>query len=422
MKTNELFVYLHGKKSGILSQSSSGKINFVYNPAAERILSMSLPLRKETFDDTQCFGYFNGLLPENPQMRKNIGQLLGINANNDFSLLAAIGNDCAGAVSFYKSDDMIILKEPVQIEGTALSEAELANHIKELPYKPFFSDNITEQRYSLAGIQDKAAVSIIDGKVCITKSNTPTTHILKPQAERFEGSVENEYLCMKVAADIGIEVPDVEIGQAQDIKYLLVKRYDREIFADGKISRIHQEDFCQALGIASIHKYQEETENGRLGPGFKECFEILRRLNAPALEISKFINRMIYSFLIGNNDVHGKNFSLLHKKDSVVLAPAYDILCTRIYPVGTNMAMSIGGEYQAYEVLPRHFKMFCEEVKFSFPQLKKLIVSQCKSLPDFFEKEVRKLKEDGCDEPAINAVYEYVRGNCGKVLDDFINH
>jgi serine/threonine-protein kinase HipA len=123
-------------------------------------------------------------------------------------------------------------------------------------------------RLSLAGAQDKVAVRVENGKICLPLGNAPSTHILKPAVERFEGVVHNEAFCMKLAGTAGLPIAPVEIGSVEGLDYLLVERYDlhRRVGPDGAqiVKRLHQEDFCQALGIASEHKYQKEG-----GPSLK---------------------------------------------------------------------------------------------------------------------------------------------------------
>jgi len=127
---------------------------------------------------------------------------------------------------------------------------------------------------------------------------------------------------MRVAGQIGITVPNVEIRYANKTPYFLIERYDRNVSPDGKIKRIHQEDFCQALGILTPDKYQTDE-----GPGFKDCFNLLLQVTYPVIDRLQFAERAVFNFLIGNTDAHGKNFSLLHFDNGQIhLAPAYDIV------------------------------------------------------------------------------------------------
>jgi len=380
-----LSVRLNGKFIGILGQNTMGDMIFTYNSDVSQPLSLSLPIKEEPYIGTVCKAYFGGLLPESDKTRIAIGQKFGINPNNDFSLLRAIGNDCAGAVSFNDPDDEVDESEFVTLKGKLFSEEALAKFIKELPEKPLVDD----MRLSLAGAQDKTAVCLIDNQVYQPKDSCPTTHILKPAMEHFEGSIENEYLCLRVAKHLKINVPNVEIRQADGVPYLLIERYDRQI-NDGKIKRIHQEDFCQALGIVTAYKYQRDG-----GPSNKDCFDLMQKMTVPAIDRNQLAERIIFNYLIGNADAHGKNFSLLHNDiNHIQLAPAYDILSTCIYEkLSKKMAMKIGSNYQINTVRASHWAKFCNESNYSYYLLEKLIKRQIETLIPAIEKELVALQE-----------------------------
>lgn len=301
MKNKQLSVRLHGEPLGILEQTLSGKMRFTYDSSASQAISVGMPIQTESYDDLRCEAYFGGLLPESEDARKAIAKRFGISYSNSFALLKAIGYDCAGAISMYEVDDQISPQRNFPLEGKIVSENELYDHIKALPENPLFID-FEGLRLSLAGVQDKAAVCIINNQIALPDHGCPTTHILKPAIKRFEGIIENEYLCLKIASHIGLPVPSVEIRQVKDIQYLLIKRYDRKI-ENNQVERIHQEDFCQALGIVSSRKYQNEG-----GPGFKECFDLLNNATQPAIDRNFLISAVIFNYLICNMDAHGKIF------------------------------------------------------------------------------------------------------------------
>ena len=411
--SNSLNVFLNDKHIGILEKDGSGGVNFQYSNDANRILSLSLPIQKEPFENKQCRGFFNGLLPESEHTRIAIGKKYGINPKNDFSILQAIGYDCAGAVSFFDSDDEQIpskyLQETYEFDYTPLSENALEKFINELPQKPL-ATGIENMRLSLAGAQDKTSVIVVDGQIGIPKNNVPTSHILKPAINGFNETIENEFICIKSAEKLGIKVPAIKIGYANKTKYFLIQRYDREVI-DNKIKRIHQEDFCQASNIPSAYKYQAEG-----GVDFKRCFEILRATSQPAVAINQFIQLMIFNYLIGNNDAHGKNFSILHYDNGEIkFAPAYDILCSQVYPELSNkMAMKIGGHYKHDEILLRHFEKLANENDISFTQLKKVIKNQCETLPDIVNNVINNFENKiGKD------ILLVVQKNCTKLLKEF---
>jgi serine/threonine-protein kinase HipA len=322
-----LDVYLHGELVGHLNQDDGGQMVFDYtqswleNPRATA-LSQSLPLRPERFTRNECRGFFAGVLPEESK-REIIARNLGISARNDYAMLEQIGGECAGAVTFVPSGEALPERN---YRYRALSVKELAGILKELPRRPLLAgeDGI---RLSLAGAQDKIAVRIEGEEVSLPLGSAPSTHILQPAVERFEGVVNNESLCMRLAASVGLSAASVETRNADGVEYLSVERYDRT-FQQGEggrriVERLHQEDFCQAQGIVSEMKYQKEG-----GPSLKQCFALLRTVSStPVLDLQRLLDAVIFNYLVGNNDAHGKNFSLLYQNvgtanQTIRLAPS----------------------------------------------------------------------------------------------------
>lgn len=403
----QLSVRLNGMPVGVLEQDLSGKMRFRYLPDASQSISFSLPLSAEVFEHKICGAYFGGLLPESDRVRNLIAKKYNINPNNDFSLLKAIGHDCAGAVSFHDINDPFEKTGYTKLKGIPLSESRLSRYIKELPQKPLFLGAVN-LRLSLAGVQDKGAVCVIDDKICLPAAGIPTTHILKPAISDFKDTIENEYLCLKAAKSIGIETPDVEIKHANDVKYLLIKRYDRENVQAGSIKRIHQEDFCQALGVVSAYKYQYEG-----GPSFKECFDLMTKVSMPALDRNKLAERAVFNFLIGNNDAHGKNFSILHYETGLTkLSPIYDVLCTQVYDLTDRMAMKIGEYYEHPVIFSRHWERLCNEIGYSYSQFRKIIIRQAEKLPGALQNEIENLKLSNLSYGIAEDIMRHVKSNC----------
>jgi serine/threonine-protein kinase HipA len=346
-----LGVYYDGEFVGRLTQDDGGQMTFQYDPSwlgkpDPIALSRSLPLREEPFTQQECRGFFGGILPEEDN-RKVIARILGISDKNDFAMLEQIGGECAGAVSFLPEDTAIPEDDDRYRE---LTDDELAEILRELPRRPLMagSDGI---RLSLAGAQDKVAVRLDDGKISIPRGSAPSSHVLKPAIDTYEGLVFNEAFCMALARACDLNAAPVEIGKVEDIDYLLVERYDRIRGVDANIQRLHQEDFCQALGIPSEIKYQSEG-----GPSLADCFVLIRDASsAPAPDLIALLDGVIFNLLIGNHDAHAKNFSLLYMPDrSVRLAPLYDLVSTVFYPELTDrMAMKISKQPKSALVNPK---------------------------------------------------------------------
>lgn len=369
-----LDVNFQEKNIGQLVQDDYGDISFTYSSnwlddKDAFAISCSLPLQSEIFKRNKCRAYFEGILPEDAK-RKIIAKNLGISENNDFSMLEKIGGECAGALTFIPAGSILSAQN---YKYRPVSDTELVEILKELPRKPLLAGE-RGIRLSLAGVQDKIAVFMGgDGKISIPLNSAPSTHILKPEHDVFDDLIFNEYFCLKLAKTIGLEVAEVEINTIENINYLLIERYDRiKKIEENKvtITRLHQEDFCQALGISSTKKYQREE-----GPSLRQCFELVREKSSiPVLDLEKLLDGVIFNFLIGNCDAHGKNFSLLYK-GNIQLAPLYDLVCTLVYEdLDKTMAMKIGGEYEINKIRLSNFDKFSDEIGFSKPEVRKRIL------------------------------------------------
>jgi serine/threonine-protein kinase HipA len=165
---------------------------------------------------------------------------------------------------------------------------------------------------------------------------------------------------MKLARAVGMDVPDAALVSFGDSLAYVVKRYDR-VEAEGGIKRLHQEDFCQALGVSRVHKYEENR-----GPGFAACGQLLLRPEVvdAAGARDDIIRCALFNYLIGNCDAHAKNFSLTYDKDAGIrLAPFYDLVSTRAYPnLSSRFAMSIGKTWEYDEVGKDSWKRFAKSL------------------------------------------------------------
>jgi serine/threonine-protein kinase HipA len=177
---------------------------------------------------------------------------------------------------------------------------------------------------------------------------------------------------------MGLPTAKAMVLPVRDHRILLVTRYDRHIGGDGKYVRLHQEDFCQALGVVPEMKYQNEG-----GPDLQSCFDLLREATRPsAPQVLRLLDAVVFNALIGNHDAHAKNFSLVYGDDTPVLAPLYDVLSTAVYETLTpKMAMKLGSKYKYAEVHSRHWEQFMEDAGLSKAQTKKRIRDLAHGLP-----------------------------------------
>jgi serine/threonine-protein kinase HipA len=414
MAERTLEVWCFDERAGVLSDEPSG-LAFTYaeswRTGGRPPLSHSLPL-DASYTTAAVEAFFGGLLPEGVP-RERAARNLGVSSGNDFALLAALGGDTAGAISLLAPGE---LPAPVGRDVQWLDESELATVIDELPSRPLHADEDGEYRLSLAGAQDKLPVVLTgDGRIGLTKGRTPSTHILKTPIADHDGTIANEALCPAIGRLLDIETVHTSPRRAAGREFLLVERYDREHTERG-VQRLHQEDFCQALGIPARRKYQNEG-----GPGLAEGFGLLREAVAvPAREALKLLDMVVLSFLIGNSDAHGKNYSLLYLPDSpmATLAPAYDLLSTVVYPgLSRKMAMSIGGEYRPDYVQPRHLNQLLEQAGLGPAAARRRIRALADAAPSAAQQAHASLVEEGWGAPVLEQIVETVEKRASRMLE-----
>lgn len=338
--THLLDVYYREEKAGVLSQEDGGALSFAYDAgylegSRSSAISFSMPLQEAAYGDRIVRPFFSGLLPDEGA-RQRLSGALGISSGNTFGLLEVIGGECAGALSLYPAGEAPLSSDDDGVEF--LSTERLEEILGKLRERPLLGGE-EGVRLSLAGAQDKLAVCVEGESIGLAKGGRPTTHILKPFIQALDGTVENELFCLRLAARLRLPVPNVEMRHGA-IPFLLVERYDRARHEDGTITRLHQEDFCQALSVPPELKYEAEG-----GPGTEASLALIGRATArPAADRLGFIRMLILHYLVGNADAHGKNYALLYSGGIPDLAPLYDVLCTAAYPrLDKKLAMAIGG-------------------------------------------------------------------------------
>lgn len=365
-----LSVYLNSKPVGGLTQAASGAITFSYDEAwlawpSAMPVSISLPLTGEVFRGAPVINVFDNLLPDAEQVRRNVAERLGAPGTDAFSLLSVAGRDCVGALQFLPEGEM---PGPVgEVRGDVLTEGEIAAMIRRLRVAPLGMEREDEDfRISIAGAQDKTALLKIGGQWRRPTGTTATTHILKPAIGVIHigfdlaDSVQNEFLCLRLCAAMGLEVAEAAIERFEDQTVLSVTRFDRLWTDDNRLLRLPQEDFCQALSVPPTQKYQRDG-----GPGILTILERLKESDRPAEDRRAFLKAQMAFWLIGATDGHAKNFSIAHRPGGgFKLTPLYDILSAQpLADAGTlrrnrfKMAMPVGrsNHYRMDEIQRRHF-------------------------------------------------------------------
>ena len=350
-----LDVYLQEQKIGRLWLDERRRFVFQYDAAwigrpKSVPLSLRLPLKAEPYPDDLARPFFSNLLPE-AGIKRVIAQRLRISTDNDFAMLSRIGGECAGAVSVLPTGT-----KPTASSGyRELNDEELHKIIINLPRRPLMV-GLEGMRLSLAGAQNKLPVYMEGDRIFIASGNAPSSHILKPPIRDLEDTVENEAFCIMLAQRMKLPVSTVTIRQGMD-RLFIIARYDRSRNKSGNLVRLHQEDFCQALGFLPDQKYESEG-----GPAFTQCFGLLQEKSIrPAADRMALLRWTIFNYLIGNADAHAKNLALLFTDRGPQLAPFYDLLSTQVYPdLADRQAMRIGGENRPSWIQRKHWERFGE--------------------------------------------------------------
>jgi serine/threonine-protein kinase HipA len=405
--TKALSVWWDQALVGTLRIDQHGDLGFVYEEAwlrdpARSPVSQSLPKRAEPFGRRETRPFFAGLLPEEAQ-REAVAKTLGISKANDFRLLEALGGDVAGALTLWPEGE----PPPVSpnLSADPLDDNQLVEILDALPKRPMLAGR-DGLRLSLAGAQQKLPVVLVDGRITLPQPGQPTTHILKPPIARFSGTTENEAFSMRLAAAVGLNVAAVEPRKVAGRRFLLVERYDRETDQQGRVRRLHQEDFCQALGIAPEMKYASEG-----GPRFPDCFDLVRSAcTTPAPAVLGLLDAAIFNVIVGNADAHGKNFSLLYAGDAITLTPLYDLLCTVAYPeLSAKFSMKIAKRATFEEFKQDTWEQFAAEIGIGAPYARRRARTLAKAMFDQAPLVAAVLATSGFDGTALQEFADIVR-------------
>ncbi|PZA10762.1 type II toxin-antitoxin system HipA family toxin [Rhodopseudomonas palustris] len=364
-----LNVFLNGRLVGVLRRESTGATDFQYARGwldweNTFPVSLSLPLREDRYIGAPVINVFDNLLPDSDAIRKRVAERVGADGIDAYSLLAALGHDCVGALQFLP--DGVDPGSPGAIDGTPVSNDEVATLINNLASAPLGMGEDEDFRISIAGAQEKTALLRVNGRWLKPSGTAATTHILKPQIGQLpngvdlSNSVENEYLCLKLLAALGVPTTNTEIADFGGRRTLVVERFDRRWTKDGRLLRLPQEDMCQALSVPPTRKYQSDG-----GPGIRDIVELLKGSDKPDEDIATFMRACILFWMLGATDGHAKNISIaISPGGRFRLTPLYDVLTAQpslddgqIQQKAFKLAMSVGKNrhYLVNEIVPRHF-------------------------------------------------------------------
>ena len=399
--SRQLQCYMNDNKVGILTFKQN-QLSFQYDKnwltlLVRRPLSLSLPLQAQAHKGDTVYSYFENLLPDNDSVRKQIVDRLGAYSRHPFDLLRVVGADCIGAIRLIDEDDPVKSSDK---DYERLNESEVAELLRQTASGETMGMQADDEfRISLAGAQEKTALTLIDNQWYRPHGKLPTTHILKLPiytnnqfGPDLTNSVENEWFHLELFRNLGLKTAECSILQFEDIKVLSVERFDRKRHKD-TFYRVPQEDLCQALGFVSGSKYEDKG-----GPGIAPIMELLSNSLTPIVDRETFMKTLVCSWLIAATDAHAKNFSIYLKPDGFQLTPTYDVLS--VYPYfgqgsiqskKIKMAMAMIGKNRHYiwdDIQRRHFISTARHVKFSVDRMVEIIEDIKKNFPDALNKTI----------------------------------
>jgi serine/threonine-protein kinase HipA len=390
-----LHIWLNGTPVGYW-ETSHGRHSLTYfdewlADEQARPLSLSLPFKpqNEAHRGSLVSNYFDNLLPDSEAIRRRIAQNFGTDGVEPHQLLAAVGRDCVGAIQLLPTDEAP--QDSFSISAERLAERDIAAILRNATSdRPLGQrEDELDLRLSIAGAQEKSALLHYQGHWHKPTGSTPTTHIFKlplglvgaMQAD-MRTSVENEWLCSKIVHAFGLPIAHCEIAAFEDMKALVVERFDRRHAQDASwIVRLPQEDFCQATATSPLKKYQADG-----GPGITKIMEILLSSDRPDVDRQHFFKTQMVYWLLAATDGHAKNFSIFHLPGSRFKAtPLYDVLsahpilgsgANKVAPQRAKLAMAVRGSENYYllqQIQRRHWSRHAQLVGLGAPAAEDMI-------------------------------------------------
>lgn len=421
----ELRVLINGEPVALLTERAGGELVLRYDrPWQERDdsfpISLSMPLAQREHRDAVVRPFVEGLLPDSANILERWARQFQVSARNPFALLCHMGEDCAGAVQFVRPDRYEELAAAGHGDVEWLTERDISERLRDLvehhgtgrlPGDP--------GQFSLAGAQPKMPLFFDGARWGIPSGRLPTTHILKPPAQRdLEGFDVNEHFCLTLAQELGPAAVEswVQTFGGQDA--FVVARYDHMRLEDGRVVRLHQEDACQALGVSPHWKYQNEG-----GPGPDDIVELLiRESKDPETDVAAFLDALALNWAIGGTDAHAKNYSLLLSVGSVRPAPLYDLISILPYPRRVpyreaKLAMRVDREYALWKIRRRHWEGLAVRCDLDPGPVVERVAELVAAVPGAVERAAARVRGEGSRQDIVERVEAEVRDHSIRCLE-----
>lgn len=411
--SKSLVVEIGGNPIGVVRQDDNGRFEFAYNGDYDSTpLSLSMPIANVVYRHEVVLPYLMGLFPDNQDQRRALAGQYDVSPNNPIALLNHIGLDCPGAVRFFPPD----AAETAASAGgyVPLSREEVGAELRRIKSNEQASWQLPSEHWSLGGTQSKIALAYFDGRWFRCEGDAATTHIIKPGIARLHYEALNECICQNVADACGLPASKASYEVFGNVSALVSERFDRRIEGPRMVRRLHQEDFCQALGIDPANKYSYEG-----GPNPSSILALLGK-NANMLENKiSFTAQLFFNYLIGSPDAHGKNYSVLLNAGDVELAPLYDCASALAYDgdeVSYKAAMAIGGERRFFHLEKSNVRGYAKQASLSDEICMRLMRSLAENIMDELDGVFARFDGvKGAQELAVRMKPNIVR-NCHEIL------
>lgn len=415
-----LLLYFGDKRMGTVHRLKGGKFVLRYDDSYRELetsvpLSLSMPPIEKEHGHDKVSPFLWGLLPDNELILQRWAVRFGVSASDCFGLMGGIGKDCAGAIRFLKPNEA---DDAAKGGKSLLKPEKIEERLAELRRDPALG-RISGDRgqFSLAGAQAKTAFQRRGNRWYLPWGSEPTTHILKPPRPDLNGHVENEHFCQSLAKALGLRAANSEVIRFGNETAICVERYDR-MLSRKKLLRIHQEDACQALSIHPARKYESEG-----GPGVHDIMNLLNRSSQPIEDRRRFMEAIVFNYLILGSDAHAKNYSLLLGLGGQVrLAPLYDLASLLPYVrqrKDQRLAMKVGPYYRDTQIRPRHFERMARLCEFPYAELQKLITELSVAIPERVQSVLVEINSQGVDHPVLEVLTKKLITRSKRILKEF---
>lgn len=328
-----LDVWLDGRFAGKLMRGETDQVEFLYDDdylgaRNSTPLSATMPMSTVGHGPDVVMPWLSNLLPDAEEVRNRWAVKFGERRTDPFTILAHMGEDAPGAVQIVSEDAVPAAAGKL----SQMTERDIARRVQAIFDDPDHwvdDSDQDESRFSLGGNQGKFALAQIDGKWFEPNGRAASTHIVKPGMVLKSGHTDDhiqavEFVTMRAARTLGLRTAKVEILDFDGVRAFVTTRFDRHVSPEGTVSRIHQEDFCQALSIYPARKYEEDG-----GPTMADAMQLVARSSSPfyrSQDLQELANLFLFNLLVAGVDAHAKNHSLLHRGNTTRLAPAYDLI------------------------------------------------------------------------------------------------